>query len=74
MSLSNCRILVVLKNENGNRIITCHRKAHGECHDINEPGGCRNMATRSVSLMPSYSFIVLTHGAMAFAMAHLIVT
>ena len=31
------------------------------------------MATRSVSLVPSYSFIMLTHGAMAFAMAHLIV-
>ena len=35
---------------------------------------CRNMATWSVSLTPSYSFIVLTHSAMAFAMAHLIVT
>jgi hypothetical protein len=35
---------------------------------------CRNMATWSVSPAPSYSFIVLTRGAMAFAMAHLIVT
>ena len=38
------------------------------------PKNCRNMATWSVSLVPSYSFIVLTHSAMAFAMAHLIVT
>jgi hypothetical protein len=38
------------------------------------PGECRNMATWSVSPAPSYSFIVLTRGAMAFAMAHLIVT
>ena len=35
---------------------------------------CRNMATWSASLAPNYSFIVLTRGAMAFAMAHLIVT
>ena len=32
------------------------------------------MATQSVSLAPSRSSIVLTHGAMTFAMAHLIVT
>jgi hypothetical protein len=38
------------------------------------PGECRNMATRSVSPVPIYSSIMLTRGAMAFAMAHLIVT
>ena len=40
-SLSNCRILIVLKNENGNKIITCHCKTDGECHHINESGRVR---------------------------------